>query len=302
VCPRDGLEEFGKFLKRASTIDLDTRRKPNTLHAVRNKALVRGDTAKVRRINKNNLGYKKLDNRRRKHQAECARLVNTAYNQFLRHRKPGRFAQERLDFRGKGKSKEMSRRTVEMRNTIINERSHFKASAAGVCRQRVNPAYTSQQCPRCGYVHPKNRNGDKFVCLFCGWVGHSDWVGAHNLRNRMDDPGITLWMPKGQVRTILLSRFSQRTSETPDWKPQGHCSGVDSRNQVTTGAHPVGAETQVGGDRRMVRPVTVIDHPGQPESDTAVEIRCLSSDPLDRTCPDSGNTTAKQQNHPVHHT
>ncbi|WP_084660204.1 hypothetical protein [Ferrithrix thermotolerans] len=27
-------------------------------------------------------------------------------------------------------------------------------------------------------MHPKNRNRDKFVCLFCGWVGHSDWVGA----------------------------------------------------------------------------------------------------------------------------
>jgi hypothetical protein len=205
-------------------------------------------------------------------------LVNTAYNQFLRHRTPRRFAQERLDFRGKAKSKEMSRRTVEMRNTTINERSHFKASAAGACRQRVNPAYSSQLCPRCGYVHPDNRNGDRFVCLFCGWVGRSDWVGAHNLRNRMDDPEIPFWMPKGQARAILLSRFSQRTGETPDWKPQGDCSGVGSRHQVTTGGHPV--ERQVGGNGVIVRPVAVIGHPGQPESETAAEIRCLFSDPL----------------------
>jgi putative transposase len=287
-------KQFGEFLARASKIDLDKGRKRGKLHAVRKKALARGDKAKARRIKTNNLGYKKLDNRRRKHQAECARLVNTAYNQFLRHRKPRRFAQERLDFRGKGKSKEMSRRTVEMRNTIINERSHFKASAAGSCRERINPAYSSQLCPRCGYVHPKNRNGDKFVCLFCGWVGHSDWVGAHNLRNRMDDPEISLWMPKDQVRTILLNRFSQRTGETPDWKPKGDCSGVDSRYQVPTGGHPVGAETQVGGDGGVVRPVAVIDHSGQPESGTAVEIRCLSSDSLDRTCPDSGKTTVEK--------
>jgi putative transposase len=271
-------KQFGKFLARASKIDLDKGRKRGKLHAVRKKALARGDKAKARRIKTNNLGYKKLDNRRRKHQAECARLVNTAYNQFLRHRKPRRFAQERLDFRGKAKSKAMSRRTVQMRNTTINERSHFKASAAGACRQRVNPAYSSQLCPRCGYVHPKNRNGDRFVCLFCGWVGHSDRVGAHNLRNRMDDPEIPFWMPKGQARAILLSRFSQRTGETPDWKPQGDCSGVGSRHQVTTGGHPV--ERQVGGNGVIVRPVAVIGHPGQPESETAAEIRCLFSDPL----------------------
>jgi putative transposase len=287
-------KQFGKFLARASEVDLDKGRKRNKLHALAKKALAKGDYAKARRLRTHNLGYKKLDNRRGKNQSECARLVNTAYNQFLRRRRPSRFAQERLDFRGKGKSKAMSRRTVEMRNTTIKERSHFKASAAGVCRQRVNPAYSSQLCPRCGYVHPKNRNGDRFVCLFCGWVGHSDRVGAHNLRHRMDDPEIPLWMPKGQVRTILLSRFSQRTGETPDWKPQGDCSGVDSRYQVTTGGRPVGAETQVGGDGSAVRPVAVMDHPGQPESETSVEIRCLSGEQPDGTRPDSGKTTTEK--------
>jgi len=170
-----------------------------------------------------------------------------------------------------------------------------KASAAGACRKRVNPAYSSLTCPHCSYVHPKNRNEDKFVYLFYGWVGHSDRVGAHNLRGRMDDPEITLWMPKGQVRTILLSRLSRRTGEAPDWKPQGDCSGVqDSRHQVTTDGHSVGAETQVGGDGGMVRPVAVIDHPGQPESETAVEIRCLSESIVDRACSDSGKTTAEK--------
>jgi len=287
-------KQFGEFLTRASEVDLDKGRKRGKLHAIAKKARAKGDPAKARRIKTNNLGHEKLDNRRRKHQTECARQVNTAYNQFLRHRRPSRFAQERLDFRGKGKSRAMSRRTVQMRNTTIRERSNFKASAAGVCRQRVNPAYSSQLCPRCGYVHAKNRDGDKFVCLFCGWVGHSDRVGAHNLRNRMDDPEIPLWMPKGQVRTILLNRFSQRTGETPDWKPQGDCSGVDSRYQVTTGGRPVGAETQVGGDGSAVRPVAVMDHPGQPESETSVEIRCLSGEQPDGTRPDSGKTTTEK--------
>jgi hypothetical protein len=128
----------------------------------------------------------------------------------------------------------MSGCTVRMRNRTINERSHFKASAADVCRKRVNPAFSPQQCPRWGYVHPENPNEDKFVCLYCGWIRHCDRVEAPNLRNRMDEPEITLWMLKGQVRTILHSRFSQRTGETPNLKLKGDCCGVNSRRQVTT--------------------------------------------------------------------
>lgn len=262
---------FGAFLARASGAALEKGRRRDKLHAIRKRALAKGNFAKARRITVNNLGYKKLNRRRTTNQAECARQVNEAYNDFFRRRKPSRFAQEKLDFRGKSKSKAMSRRTTQMRNAILNERSHFKASVAGSHRKRVNPAYSSQPCPRCGYVHTNNRHGDRFVCLFCGWAGHSDWVGARNLRNRMDDPGITLWMPRGRVRTTLLNRFSQQTGETPDWKPKGDCSGEDSRYQATTRRRRVGAQTQVGGDGRLSA-IAALDHPGQPESETAAEI------------------------------
>lgn len=277
---------FGDFLAKASTVDRDKGAKRGKLHSIRKKAIANGNFAKARRIKVNNLGRKNLDTRRRKHQAECSRQVNTAFNEFLKLRQPKRFAQEKLDFRGKAKSKEMSRRTTQMRNSTINERSNFKASAAGSCRQRVNPAYSSQQCPNpnCGYVHSKNRNGDTFVCLYCGWVGHSDRVGAHNSLNRMDHPGITLWMPKSRVLHILLSEFSSRTGERPDWKPKGDCSGVDSRYQVTTVERAVAAEMRVGDNGKTVHTVAVIDHPGQPENETVKEISVDKA-----TCPETSS-------------
>ncbi len=212
-----------------------------------------------------------MDRRRTQNQAKCARRVNTAYNALLRHHKASRFAKEKLDFRAKGKSKAMSQRTTQMRNATINSRSHFKASVERCYRRPVNPASSSQLCPRCGYVHARNRKRDLFVCLFCGQAGNSDRVGAHNLRNRMDDPDISLWIPKALVRTILLNRFSQQTGETPDWKPKGDCSGEDYRHQVTTRARRVGAATQVGGDG-VLSAVAVIDYPGQLESETAGKI------------------------------
>jgi predicted RNA-binding Zn-ribbon protein involved in translation (DUF1610 family) len=54
-----------------------------------------------------------------------------------------------------------------------NEQKHkdrfdFKASAAGVRREQINSAYTSQTCPQCGYLDKANRKADVFQCLKCG--------------------------------------------------------------------------------------------------------------------------------------
>ena len=65
-------------------------------------------------------------------------------------------------------------------------------------------------CPRCGFVHRKNRNSDRFYCQFCRQAGHSDRLAALNLLNRADDPEIARWTPPSQVKTILMNRFQRR--------------------------------------------------------------------------------------------
>ena len=54
----------------------------------------------------------------------------------------------------------------------------------GIGLVEVPPAYTSRTCPRCGSTHEKNRQGDVFKCLDCAYEGHSDVVGAINIRAR----------------------------------------------------------------------------------------------------------------------
>lgn len=41
---------------------------------------------------------------------------------------------------------------------------------------------TSQRCPYCGKWDRKNRNTDKFRCIFCGFEENADIVGAMNLK------------------------------------------------------------------------------------------------------------------------
>ena len=48
---------------------------------------------------------------------------------------------------------------------------------------KVNPAYTSQTCPRCGYVSRNNRQTQsEFICVECGFAGNADIVGAMNVK------------------------------------------------------------------------------------------------------------------------
>lgn len=43
------------------------------------------------------------------------------------------------------------------------------------------PAYTSQRCNVCGFIHKNNRKGEKFLCLNCGNEMDADWNASLNL-------------------------------------------------------------------------------------------------------------------------
>lgn len=208
---------FGDLLARLSCVHKEKGRKRGKLHALARQGK---DPSKSRRIRKNNLGGRKRERRLRRAQAEVERQINTALRTFFGERQPSIFAREILDFRGKAKSKEMSRRIVAMRVGALQERIDFLASAGGSRREKVNPAYSSQACPKCDFVHPKNRAEDRFACLHCGCDSHADRVGGYNLKRRIGDPEIHPWTPRSRVKAILLERFSRRSGKPPDWKPE----------------------------------------------------------------------------------
>ena len=78
----------------------------------------------------------------------------------------------------------------------------YKAAERGIPVVLVDPRHTSQRCPRCGHVHPGNRDrkNHAFTCRSCGYRSNDDRIGAMNIAVKAVTPG---YMPgaRGAVST-----------------------------------------------------------------------------------------------------
>ncbi|TFE75107.1 hypothetical protein A7K72_02650 [Candidatus Methylacidiphilum fumarolicum] len=102
-----------------------------------------GLRSKPRRIHKHNLGKKKRLSRLFKAETEIGRRVGLSLRQLLKLQRPSVIVSESLDFRGKALSKELSRRLLQMRSCVLQERIQLLAPGGGSRRELVNPAYSS---------------------------------------------------------------------------------------------------------------------------------------------------------------
>lgn len=75
----------------------------------------------------------------------------------------------------------------------LEQKLSYKALKHHQLVEKINPAYTSQTCPKCGHTEKANRNKKlhTFCCKNCGYKSNDDRVGAMNL-HRM---GIELLVP-----------------------------------------------------------------------------------------------------------
>ena len=88
----------------------------------------------------------------------------------------------------RGKDKEARRQAEQWPFASLQKKIECKARLyCGVTAEYVNPSYTSQTCPVCGFISKDNRpsHGEKFVCQNCGYGEQADIVGAINIALRV---------------------------------------------------------------------------------------------------------------------
>jgi IS605 OrfB family transposase len=174
----DGRELFlsGKATKVRNQRTMQTTKRVQR-HLATRKAEHR-DTRSVRRV------LKRLSGRRRRRTDDFARVV--AQQLMAWAPADALLVFEELDLqppakeltRGRALRRRLSRwQHAAMRTAVTN-----KAELAGVALACVDPAYTSQQCSRCGLRGKRKRHA--FTCPHCGHAQHADVNAAINIRNR----------------------------------------------------------------------------------------------------------------------
>jgi predicted RNA-binding Zn-ribbon protein involved in translation (DUF1610 family) len=64
------------------------------------------------------------------------------------------------------------------------ERLEMTCQDRNVSFRTVRSFYTSQTCPSCGFIERRNRKGEVFRCLKCGYSDHADVVASRNILSR----------------------------------------------------------------------------------------------------------------------
>lgn len=142
--------------------------------------------------------------------------VRRCINRLVEIHNPDEIVVEKLDFKNSNLSKRMNRLLSKFGKGEITKKLDAIAEELGIRITYINPAYTSQTCPRpaCGYPAKNNRNNETFHCQMCGFKGHADVVGAKNIfsRSSWDEP---LYRSKTYILGFLKKRFLKNAERFP---------------------------------------------------------------------------------------
>jgi len=140
--------------------------------------------------------------------------IGQALNQLVDNLSKGSpVAIERLNVKDmRFKSRQMNRRLRASQLGYIRDKLKFKLDERGIRYRSVQPAYSSQQCYRCGFVHEDNRRSQsEFECLNCGYVENADVNAARNIAKRFGDAELNQ-LHFRDVKAVLQTRFARRLS------------------------------------------------------------------------------------------
>jgi IS605 OrfB family transposase len=82
------------------------------------------------------------------------------------------------------KGKDLREKVCRWPYGSLQFKAGYKLAEKGIETTIVDPAYTSQTCPRCGHIAKGNRIGLQFQCMACGYRNDADLTASENIRDR----------------------------------------------------------------------------------------------------------------------
>jgi len=138
--------------------------------------------------------------------------INRIFNRIIKLYAPKKIVVEKLDFRRMGLSKRMNRLLSNFGKKILEQKLNDLHERFGIEIQKINPAYTSQECPNCHYVDKRNRPKQEiFRCKNCNYGRNADVVAARNHHIRSSDKELSnIYINKKVILHKLVIRFLKR--------------------------------------------------------------------------------------------
>jgi putative transposase len=162
---------------------------------IQNPRIYQNAQAELRRAQRRVARRKKGSNRRRKAvvllQKVHQRVVNRRSDFLHKHsttviQKYGAIVVEALNVSGMSKGN-LAKQILDCSWSEWFRQLTYKAVEAGRNLVAVDPKYTSQTCPECGFVSRENRKTQAdFCCISCGHSDNADHNGAVNILARIE--------------------------------------------------------------------------------------------------------------------
>ena len=137
--------------------------------------------------------------------------INRAVNQVLDAHPEARIVYENLSVASmRFHARSMNAYLYASQLGHIPKQLAWAAAKRGMAAHTVNPAYSSQECPRCHFVSRANRPDQKtFRCVVCGYQDHADHKAALVLATRWGDQALAACKTKEAVKALLLRRHER---------------------------------------------------------------------------------------------
>jgi len=209
---RGGLhgQGFGQTMTKFSDRVKETGKSRNKLRALEEKHREAGRVAKADRINKNNLGNKKIERRKERTQKRLRTIAFKAAHAVVDHASHVGAEDLSSPICSKHKWRNYNRRMSSWAKGVLAEALENVTQQRGSKLQLVASAYTSQIDSQTGLLEGQ-RVGDRFYHV-SGDVSQADTNAARVIERRMDDPEIGRYTPFKDIRLILLNRSPAQLS------------------------------------------------------------------------------------------